>query len=156
MERQHTAFHRLRTAPTPCVWKYQPRSTRRKAQSQAEGGGGLPHSLARDTTRGPKIPCGWQQRAWRRKWIRLVLWSLGCHHNSVNSSLNLAEHMGNLYLAYHFQPFLPHTCVSPGVLYMVPVLQVKNILLDWAKGPSPRPGARCGVSRAVTGVAADH
>ena len=39
----------------------------------------------------------------------LVLWFLGCYHNSVDSSLNTAEHMGNLYLAYHFKPFLPHT-----------------------------------------------
>lgn len=82
-----------------------------KAQSRAEGG--LPLSLAQDTTLGPRIVGGSKELRWGNLFFLLVLWFLGCYHNSMDSSLNSAEHMGNLYLAYHFKLFLPHTYLPP-------------------------------------------
>lgn len=82
-----------------------------KAQSRAEGG--LPPSLAQDTTLGPRIVGGSKELRGGNLFFLLVLWFLGCYHNSMDSSLNSAEHMGNLYLAYHFKLFLPHTYLPP-------------------------------------------
>lgn len=74
-----------------------------KPQSPEPGLRGLPQSL------GPKMVGGSKELRVGSLFFLLVLWFLGCYHNSMNSSLNSAEHMGNLYLAYHLKPFLPHT-----------------------------------------------
>lgn len=137
---------------SPCVWEEEPGSTQRKAQSLAEGVSPVPGSRHHA---GPKDG-GWQQRAGGRKDIHspcLFCGSWGCYHNSMDSSPSSAEHMGNLSLAYHFEPFLPLTHLPPApqessIWYRFCRLQKKkkNIESGEASFSPSHPGASSDVS----------
>lgn len=123
-----------------------------KPQSPEPSWRGLPQS------RGPKIVGGSRELRGGNLFSLLVLWFLGCYHNSMNSSLNSAEHMGNLYLAYHFKPFLPHTLLSPSRRPQYgtnSVGKIKNVELSEVVA-LPDAWASSDVSWALTGVTIEH